>query len=65
MLSFNFFSFYWRFCKKSIFENCLYRETLANFDLNKNDFIQEVGKLCKNDVYWGQANITVVPPTKQ
>ncbi len=31
-------------------------------DVNKNDVIQGAGQLGQNDVTWGQANFTGMPP---
>jgi hypothetical protein len=33
--------------------------------LTKNDVIQGAGKLDQNDITWGQANSTSVPPDKK
>ncbi len=42
---------------------CLYRLVIP--DVNKNDFIQGAGWLGKNDVTWGQANSTSMPPDQK
>ncbi len=44
---------------------CLQRDRLDVPNVNKNDIIQGTGKLGKNDVTWGQAKSTAVPPDQK
>ncbi len=43
-------------------QQCLLRDRLVIPDATKNDIIQGAGWLGQNDVTWGQASSTGVPP---
>jgi len=46
-------------------DQCFKRDGLFNLDVNKNDVIQEAGKLGQNDPTRGKLTVLACIPTKQ